>query len=257
MPERARRIQPRRRLAGRLATFGAAALLVIGCGGGAATGSTPGGGGASTPPGGGGTGEPYEEAIVTAAADVLAAVDSYEYDATIVQTGGSGVRTQTVHGIVRTSPSVARSVTYTVGEDVIALMFVDGKDFADYGTGFTAVAADAGTREETDPLAIRTLFSPFTGGRADDFVVAGKETVHDIATVHLVLDADALADERESLGEGAEGWIAELWIAEADGQLVKAVWGGPDAPDPAAFGRPTFTIDITDTHCECPVTAPG
>lgn len=256
MPELARRIQPRRRMTGRFASLGAVALLVIGCGGGAATGSTPGGGGASTPPGGG-TGEPYDEALVTAAADVLAAVDSYEYDATIVQTGGSGVRTQTVHGIVRTSPSVARSVTYTIGADVIALMFVDGKDFADYGTGFTALAADAGTREETDPLAIRTLFSPFTGGRADDFVVAGKETVHDIATVHLVLDADALADERGSLGEGAEGWIAELWIAEADGQLVKAVWGGPDAPDPAAFGRPTFTIDITDTHCECPVTAPG
>jgi len=117
-------------------------------------------------------------------------------------------------------------VNYTADGDTIALLHVDGKDYADYGDGYVEVTADSGTREDTDPLAIRALYASFAG-MADDLVVAGRETTHGIATVHLVLGEDVLADRRESLGEGAEGWIAELWLAEADGQLVKAVWGRP------------------------------
>jgi hypothetical protein len=235
------------------------ALLAIGCGGGTPPGSAGSSAGAGASEGGGGgtaTGEPYDDAIVTAAADVLATADSYTYDGVIVQTGGSGPRTQAVTGTVRTSPEAARSVIYTEGDDAIKLLFADGKDFADYGTGYQPVAADAGTREETDPLSIRTLYGSFAG-HARDFVVAGKETINGIPTVHLVLDPDELADQRESIGEGAEGWVAELWLAEADGQLVRAIWGGPQAPPPASFGQPNYTIEVTDIHCDCPVDVPA
>jgi len=82
--------------------------LLMACGGGGSTGSSaptgPGGGG------GGGTdvGEPYDAALIEAAADTLAALDSYVYEATITQTGGNGTRIQSVHGIVRTAPAEAR-----------------------------------------------------------------------------------------------------------------------------------------------------
>lgn len=229
-------------------------MFVLGCSGGGAPTGSPGPGGGTG--GGGGVGESYEKAIVSGAAETLAALDSYVYEATIVQTGGSGTRTQTVHGIVRTAPAVARSVSYTANGDTIVLVFVEGKDYADYGTGFQAVGSDAGTRDDTDPLSIRTLYGSFAG-HAADFIVAGRESAHGIPSVHLVLAPDELADEREGLGAGAEGWIAELWLAESDGQLVKAIWGGPQAPAPAAFGQPYFTIDVTDVHCACPVTAPS
>jgi hypothetical protein len=246
----------------RFAAAGLVALLVLGCGGGSSAtgGSSPAASSGSAGGGGGGSstevGEPYDKAIVLAAADTLATVDSYVYEGSIVQTGGSGTRTQTVHGIVRTVPIEARSVSYTAGGDTIVLVFADGKDYADYGTGFVAVGTEAGTRETSDPLSIRTLYGAF-GGHADDFVVAGRETTHEVPSVHLVLDPDELADVRELMGTGAEGWIAELWLAEDDGRLIKAVWGGPQAPDPDAFGQPNFTLDVTDMDCECPVTPPS
>jgi hypothetical protein len=245
----------------RFVQIAAAALLVsqvVTCGGGAtSTGSS-----APTATGGGGgvgeitIGEPFDATLVEAAAETLAGLDSYVYEASIIQTGGSDTRTQTVEGIVRTAPEEARYVSYTAAGDTIVLVSVDGKDYADYGDGFIEVTADNGTREETDPLAIRALYASFSGV-SDDMVVAGTETLHGIETVHLVLDEDVLAERREQLGEGAEGWIAELWLAVADGQLVKAVWGGPQAPKPAAFSAPWYTIDVTDTNCACPVIVPG
>jgi len=255
-------LHPRR--AGRrflvLATAGFLVILVAACGGASTPAGSAAGSSGSGDGNGGDTGtdvgEPYDPAVIEGAADVLATVPSYVYEATIVQTGGSGTRTQTVHGIVRTTPTEARAVTYTADGDTIGLLYVDGKDYADYGDGFQAVASDAGTREDTDPLAVRALYGSFSGV-SDDMIVAGTETTHDIATVHLVMDPEALAAQRADLGEGAEGWIAELWLAQADGQLVKAIWGGPLAPPPPAFSPPNYTIDVTDTDCECPVTAPS
>jgi hypothetical protein len=235
------------------------ALCAAACGGGSPADGATAAAGATSPPGGGGgaAGEPYDEAIVAAAVDKLAATGSYVYEATITQTGGSGTRIQNVRGVVRTDPALARSVSYEADGDTIVLLFADGKDWADYGNGFEEVGADAGTRDDTDPLAIATLFAGSFAGHADDFVIAATETTHDVASVHLVLAEATLADRRESLGEGAEAWVAELWLAEADGRLVKAVWGGAQAPEPDAFGLPTFTIDITDVDCTCPVEAPG
>lgn len=220
---------------------------------GAPAASQPGGGGG----GGGGTaGEPYDEAKVLSAADALAATDSYVYDASIVQTGGSGTRAQAVHGVVRSKPAVARSVGYTADGSTITLLFVDGVDYADYGNGITEVNAEAGTRDDTDPLSIKNLYATAVAGVGDDFVVAGNENTHGVEAVHLVLDPEVLADRRDSLGAGNEGWVAELWLAVADGRLVKLIWGGPQAAPPAAFGQPYFTIDVTEVNCTCPVDKP-
>ena len=204
----------------------------------------------------GSAGEPYDEAKVKGAVQALAALDSYLYEGKIVQTGGSGTRTQDVRGVVRSKPSPARSVSYTADGDTIVLMFADGKDFADFGNGLAPATADQGTREESDPLALSALYAAFEG-HADDFVLAGKETAHGVASDHLVLDPDELAKVRDQFGDGNDAWVAELWLAEADGRLVKAVWGGPQAAEPASFAPPFFTIDVTDANCDCPVTAPS
>ena len=105
-------------------------------------------------------------------------------------------------------------------------MNVDGKDFADFGNGLAPATADQGTREESDPLALSALYGAFLG-QSNDFVLAGKETVHGVPSDHLVLDPDELAKVRDQFGDGNEAWVAELWLAEADGRLVKAVWGWP------------------------------
>jgi outer membrane lipoprotein-sorting protein len=257
-----------RRVLRALAMGGFVASFVVACGGGAPAASTgPGGGGgspAASTGSGGGTdggpadiGEPYDKAIVKAAADKLAATDSYLYEMRIIQQRSSDVRTQNVHGVVRTKPVKARTVSYESGGDTIVLMFVDGKDFADYGNGLAPVGPDQGTREESDQLAVGAMFASSFGGYANHFVVKAKETVHGVATVHLVLDDKTLADRRAEMGKGYEGWLAELWLAEADGRLVKATWGGPVVTKPWSQLEPLYSLDVTDVGCECPVTAPG
>jgi hypothetical protein len=255
--------RPRRR--GRSTTFATALLatvLVAACGGGSSpVGSAAPGGASPAPAGGGGggggsAGEPYDKAKVEGAVAALSALESYLYEGKIVQTGGSGTRTQDVRGVVRTKPGPARSVAYTADGNTIVLMNVDGKDFADFGNGLAPATADQGTREESDPLALSALYAAFLSN-SNDFVLAGKETVHEVASDHLVLDPDELAKVRDQFGDGNEAWVAELWLAEADGRLVKAVWGGPLAAAPESFAPPFYTIDVTDTNCTCPVTAPG
>jgi hypothetical protein len=166
------------------------------------------------------------------------------------------VRTQNVHGVVRTKPVKARSVAYEAGGDTITYLFVDGKDFTDYGNGLQSVPPDQGVREENDPLAISAMYGSFRG-YADDFIVKAKETVHDVATVHLVLDEATLADVRKDYGAGYEAFAAELWLAEADGRLVKGIWGGPLVSKPPSQLQPLWSVDITKVHCDCPVTAPS
>jgi hypothetical protein len=256
----------RRSLAG-----GLIVMFVVACGGGGAPAASPGGGGgakspaASTAGGGGGggggaggldIGEDVDKALVQGATDVLAATDSYQYDMSIIQQRSSDVRTQNVHGVVRTKPAKARSVVYEAGGDTIRYLFVDGKDFTDYGNGLQSVPPDQGVRDENDPLAIHVMYGSFLG-HADDFIVKAKETVHDVATVHLVLNDETLADVREDYGTGFEAFIAELWLAEADGRLVKGIWGGPLVLKPPSQLQPLWSVDITKVDCTCPVTVPG
>ncbi len=145
------------------------------------------------------------------------------------------------------------SVAYTANGNTIVLMFVDGKDFADFGNGLAPATADQGTREDTDPLALSALYAPFAA-QADDFILAGKETAHGVvrATTWCSTRTSSRRCATSSAtatrpGSRSCGWPRPTAVS------VKAVWGGPPgARHRKSFAPPFYTIDVTDTNCTCP-----
>ena len=107
--------------------------------------------------------------------------------------------------------------------------------------------------DDTGELA-RKLWDEFFVDYADDFVTAGTETVHGRSAVHLTIDPYLVERKVEMFGEEWRPWTIDLWLAEDDGHLVRAVYGGPQAP--ITFTLPRFTIDIKSVDCECPVFEP-
>lgn len=232
---------------------GATAILLAACGGGASA-PTPveddpaadmaGGEAAADAP----AGDYADEELVLGAFEALAGHDSYSYEIKVRGMTQSSV----VRGIVHNAPEPARIVNY----ESSAYLTIGDRYWADLGWGELR-PADEPFKEnlaETDEMSLDKLYEPFTDF-ADDFVIDGRDEVGGVPTMHLVIDEYIVNQRVEAFGREHAGWTMEIWLAEEDGRLMKALYGGPLAPL-GAFGLDDYTLEVKSVDCDCPIVTP-
>jgi hypothetical protein len=195
-------------------------------------------------------GEYADEAWILGSIDALYARDSFTFE---VETSGEssyGPFTNRVNGIVRPSDD-AFVVNFDTEGSVSQYVTIGDESWIDYGDGQYRpqdVPDDSGNH-------VRELWDEYFASYADDFVIAGEETVHGRATVHAVIDPEIVENKVELFGEEYRNWTLDLWLAADDGHLVRAIYGGPQAP--VSFSVPQVSIDVKSVDCECPVHDPS
>lgn len=181
---------------------------------------------------------------------VVKATGAFTFEIESTSEGSSGEETRRTYGVVRPTDEAA-TVNFEIEGTVSTHVTIGTRSWVDYG--------DSQWRPLDEPDlsgdAIRELFDEYFSGSVDDFVIAGHETVHGRATIHAVIDPGRVEDQVQAFGDEYEGWSIDLWLAEADGHLVRAVYGGPLAP--ISFSVPRFTIDVESIDCVCPVSEPS
>lgn len=236
--------------------FLALAVLVAACGGGASAAGDPVPDSADEPavvidtqPAAADDGEYADEEWVAAAVDVLHARDSYTIEVETTYEGSSGPELIRMFGTIRPADR-ASQVSQEIEGSGSTYITIGTESWIDFGDGRFRPQDET---DDTGELA-RKLWDEFFVDYADDFVVAGTETVHGRSAVHLTIDPYLVERKVEMFGEEWRPWTIDLWLAEDDGHLVRAVYGGPQAP--ITFTLPRFTIDIKSVDCECPVFEP-
>lgn len=195
------------------------------------------------------SGDYADEEWIAGAVAALDAHDSYTFEIETTAESSYGEETRRTYGVVRPSDDAA-IVNFEIEGSVSQYVTIGDKSWIDYG--------DNQYRPQDEPdesrEVIRNVWDEFFASYADDFVVVGPEKTHGRATIHVVIDPDYVENKVEQFGEEYRGWTLDLWLAEDDGHLVRAVYGGPLAP--ISFGVPRFTLDVKSVDCECPVTEP-
>lgn len=247
------------------------ALVVAACGGGTRAGEVDAGdmpsgaGSASAAPGASAPAEPAgdvgsyaDEALVAGAVDALMAHESFSYE--VSSRGKASDDTEirsTIRAIVRTSPEPARIVNFESQGSTTVFLTIGDRYWADLGDGRfrpQETPFDANL-PETDGSSLQNLFAMFDS-HFDDLIVTGHETTHGVPTVHLTIDPYIVEQRVEAFGEDERGWTLELYLAEDDGRLVRAVYGGPLA-NVGYFSLDDFAIDVKAVDCACPINEPS
>jgi hypothetical protein len=233
----------------------AVSLLIAACGGGASgADSTPASSDVPAQPPAGDTataadGEYADEAWIANAVAALQAHDSYTFEIETTSESSYGEELRRTFGVVRPVDDAA-VVNFEIEGTGSQYVTIGEESWIDFGDGQYRPQDEPDESREV----MQAVWDEFFASYADDFVIAGNETVHGRATVHVVIDPYLVEQKVEMFGEEYRPWTIELWLAEDDGHLVRAIYGGDLAP--ISYSVPRFTLDVKSIDCECPVTEP-
>jgi hypothetical protein len=233
----------------------AVSLLIAACGAGAtAAGPTPGASDAPAQPPAGDTataadGEYADEAWIANAVAALQAHDSYTFEIETTSESSYGEELRRTFGVVRPVDDAA-VVNFEIEGSGSQYVTIGEKSWIDFGDG------QYRPRDEPDESreAMQAVWDEFFASFADDFVIAGNETVHGRATVHVVIDPYLVEKKVEMFVEEYRPWTIELWLAE--GRRPPRPRDLRRRPRPDQLLGAASTLDVKSIDCECPVTEP-
>lgn len=204
-----------------------------------------------------GTGAPIDpndpEAVLTAAIDGMAALDSWSFTMR-VETGSGSARAGTVDvgGTIRRKPVAAEKFVVSGGGVTNTWIAVGDKGWfhTEPGpAGYTDSTAKDVERQNSDFL-FSAVSSPLQD-QLDKYELAGDETSGGVAVRHYTLNAAQRARQADLLGIKAEDIRADIWTTPDSGRLFRVVWGQAGADGQIS------TYDVTETNCTCPVEPPA
>lgn len=226
----------------------AALLVVAACGGNEAT-TSPSSPVAST--------EPSSTNLAQAALTSLKTEhDSWQFMVTTYESGSPNFSRSIVGTQTFRTPT---AVTFTVaqsGEPDLRYVRLGTDVWFDTGTGSYArtKASDNYMNLQFQPFYLENLAAA-AETQGYEFQPVGAETVSGVATTHY-----RLADEIIQVITGSTtvitpaDWAADVWIADADGSLVRLAWG-PQAIDKVQL-QTGFDYTVTAVDCDCPIEPP-
>jgi hypothetical protein len=232
------------------------AVLIAACGGSSAT-PAPQSSSRSQATTAAQAGEPIDTAAVQAAVTALKAHDSWQFSVTLIRSGTPNT-SQTITGTQRTAPQPAVSAAQPVeGSNDFHYIRIGDDIWYDVGqpTYTHIAAADAKNLiAQYEPYYLDGLVqSALANGY--EFDPVADETVSGVLTTHYRLESSDVDQIVESMkGITAADWAADVWIAKADGSLMRLAWG-PQSVDKAQL-QPGFNYVVTALDCSCPVDPP-
>ena len=209
----------------------------------------------STQPGQGG--QPIDTAAIQAAVAALKAHDSWQFTVTTYESGTPNF-SRNVTGTQRSNPQAAVSATFSQSGQPDKRYVQIGDDvWYDAGTGsyVQTTASDNAVISQFQPYYLEGLVSS-AQGNGYQFQPVGPDTVSAVTTTHYRLaDATIQSIVQPMNGLTAADWAADVWIADADGSLMRLAWG-PQSVDKAQL-QTGFNYVVTSIDCTCPVDPPA
>lgn len=202
-------------------------------------------------------GDAIDVSGIQAAVAALKAHDSWQFTVTTFESGTPNF-SRTVTGTQRTAPQIAVSASHTVpGSSDFHYIRIGDDVWFDAGQAtYTHTTAAEGPNliVQYEPYYLDGLVQA-AEANGYEYEPVGVETVSGVSAMHYRLSADDVDNIVESMtGITAAEWAADVWIAQADGSLMRLQWG-PQSVDKAQL-NPGFDYVVTSIDCVCPVDPP-
>jgi hypothetical protein len=182
--------------------------------------------------------------------------DSWQFTETTYEAGTPNI-SRTISGIQNARPSTALSFTVTQsGKPDLRYVRIGNDVWFDTGTG--AYSASKASDNYVN-LQFQQFYLDGIIGAAEvqgyEYLPIGPDTVGGVEATHYRLaDSQIQAVAGNAAATPPADWAADVWIADADGALLRVAWGPQSTA--TAQAQPGFNYAITSLDCACPVRPP-